>query len=62
MSQEELTIYLIQEELKNRKFSNTLKGAGIVDCLYQADLSTAILDTLHRRQVRVNLYLLQRSN
>lgn len=46
MSKHELALYLIREELKNRKFFNTLREAGIDDCFYQADLSTAILEVV----------------
>jgi len=40
------TLHLIREELKTRKFFNTLRKAGIEDCYLQPDLGTLILKSL----------------
>ena len=42
----DLSLYLIREELKIRKFFNTLREIGIEDCYYQPDLGTLILKSL----------------
>lgn len=42
--EDELTLYLIMEELKSRKFFNTLRTVGLDDAFYQADLSGPILN------------------
>ena len=39
-------LHLIREELKIRKFFNTLREVGIEDCYYQPDLGTLILKSL----------------
>jgi len=39
-------LYLIKEELKIRKFFNTLRQVGLEDCYYQPDLSFLILKSL----------------
>ncbi len=39
----ELTLFLIREELKSRKFFNSLQRAGIDDCYYQTHLDELIL-------------------
>lgn len=40
------TLYLIREELKSRKFFNTLRKLGLQDCYYQPDLSQLIIENL----------------
>jgi hypothetical protein len=40
------SLHLIGEELKTRKFFNTLREAGIEDCYLQPDLGTLILKSL----------------
>ena len=42
----ELSLHLIREELKTRKFFNTLREAGIEDCYLQPDLGTLILKSV----------------
>jgi len=42
----DLALALIREELKIRKFFNTLREVGIEDCYYQPDLGTLILKSL----------------
>jgi len=42
----DLSLYLIREELKTRKFFNILREVGIEDCYYQPDLGTLILKSL----------------
>lgn len=39
----DLTLFLIKEELKTRKFFGTLEKAGMGDCYYQPHLDTLIL-------------------
>ncbi|MBA4055674.1 MAG: hypothetical protein C0490_13245 [Marivirga sp.] len=39
----ELTLFLIREELKSRKFFNSLQRAGIDDCYYQTHLDQLIM-------------------
>ena len=39
----DLVLYLIREELKSRKFFNTLRKAGLHDCVYQPNLDSLIL-------------------
>lgn len=40
----ELTLYLIREELKSRKFFNSLQHAGLDDCYYQTHLDQLIMN------------------
>lgn len=42
----DFTLHLIREELKIRKFFNTLRQIGLEDCYYQPDLGTLILKSL----------------
>ncbi len=42
----QLTLYLIKEELKSRKFFRTLQEAGLHDCYYQPHLDALILRSL----------------
>ena len=42
----QFTLYLIREELKSRKFFNTLHEAGLDDCYYQPHLDSLILRCL----------------
>jgi len=46
LSKTEITLYLIREELKTRKFFNTLREAGIEDVFLQPDLGTLILNNI----------------
>jgi glutamine synthetase len=45
-SEVQLPIYLIKEELKSRKFFNTLQQMGLDDCYFQPHLDTLILRSL----------------
>jgi hypothetical protein len=40
----ELTLFLIREELKSRKFFNSLQRAGLDDCYYQTHLDQLIMN------------------
>jgi hypothetical protein len=40
----DLTLHLIKEELKSRKFFNVLRTVGLDDAFYQADLYSPILE------------------
>jgi hypothetical protein len=42
----QLTLFLIKEELKSRKFFNTLQQMGLDDCYFQPHLDTLILRSL----------------
>jgi len=44
--EKDFTLHLIREELKTRKFFNTLREAGIEDCYLQPDLGTLILKSI----------------
>ncbi len=43
INSEHTVVHLIQEELKSRKFFNTLRSVGLDDAFYQTDLSALIL-------------------
>lgn len=45
-SKAQITLYLIKEELKSRKFFRTLQEMGLDDCYYQPHLDTLILRSL----------------
>ena len=40
----DLTLHLIKEELKSRKFFNVLRSVGLDDAFYQADSCSIILE------------------
>lgn len=42
----QISLYLIKEELKSRKFFNTLQQTGLDDCYFQPHLDTLILRSL----------------
>jgi len=42
----QLSLYLIREEMKSRKFFHTLQHAGLDDCYYQPHLDTLILQSI----------------
>lgn len=42
----ELTVFLIKEELKSRKFFNSLRDTGLDDCYYQPHLDELIMANL----------------
>jgi hypothetical protein len=42
-SRMELTLFLIREELKSRKFFNSLQALGLDDCYYQPHLDELIM-------------------
>jgi len=42
----QMSIYLIKEELKSRKFFRTLQEMGLDDCYFQPHLDTLILRSL----------------
>ena len=42
----ESTLHLIREELKIRKFFNTLREIGLADCYFESDLGFLILKSL----------------
>ena len=42
----QLPLFLIKEELKSRKFFNTLQQMGLDDCYFQPHLDTLILRSL----------------
>ena len=42
----QVTLYLIKEELKSRKFFNTLQEMGLDDCYFQPHLDELILRSL----------------
>lgn len=42
----QVTLYLIKEELKSRKFFNSLQEMGLDDCYFQPHLDTLILKSL----------------
>lgn len=45
-NKQDVTLYLIKEELKSRKFFNTLQTMGLDDCYFQPHLDTLILRSL----------------
>jgi hypothetical protein len=45
-SETQITLYLIKEELKSRKFFRTLQEAGLHDCYFQPHLDSLILRSL----------------
>lgn len=45
-SDAQITLYLIREELKSRKFFRTLQEMGLDDCYFQPHLDTLILRSL----------------
>lgn len=46
-SDTQITLYLIKEELKSRKFFRTLQEMGLDDCYYQPHLDELILRSLN---------------
>lgn len=55
-SQIEHTLYLIKEELKSRKFFDSLRAIGLEDCWYHPDLSILILGQIGFKERPDELY------